>query len=127
MNYTDPIQQAVAGLSDAELDNVWYANVQAGDAATAALIGQVIADRLSSFTGFFMNLGGSIRFPHYESATGSIGMAASSVSSSAGNVASTIGDATKKAAQSAANIGLPTLTILGIIVVGGLILWKGKK
>lgn len=121
--YTNPTQQYMATLSDADLDMVWYANVQAGQTQTAALAAQIIVDRLSSVGGFFQNLVGVTRFPQYEAATKFSGAAASSVATSAGNVATTI----KETAQQVAGFTASTLVLL-VIAVGGVIYLtkKGK-
>lgn len=117
-----------ATIEDASLDQA-YADAMASQQFDIALqFQQEISYRLQSVSGFLSGLFGSSRFPKYDAIQNNIGTygqvsgAQSAAVQAAGNVANTAVSSVK----SIASWSQGTLAIVAVIVVGGLVLWKGK-
>lgn len=103
----------VLPLTDAELDAAFAASFDVGDYAAADVYGAYIRERLASFGGAITGLFGGESFPLYGARLNysQVDAARSSVSDSAGNVASTLGDTFKFGLG-----GLAVFALVGIAV-----------
>jgi len=123
----------ITAMTDAQLDGAYEAAYRVRDNASLAATSGEIIKRLSSVSGFLRAMvSGTPRFPLYTSHTGlnEGGAARSSTSTSAGNVASSIGSAVSGAGGVVGSTifkATAPLMVMGLIAVVGLYVWKMPK
>ena len=119
-------------LSDSQLDAAYAAYYDAGDLTSANIYAQVILTRLQSFGSFLEGALGVTRFPLFDARQAATPggfqqaqAAQSSISTSAGNLASAAGNAIKSGLSA---FGTGTVLGLAIVaIVAYLYLEHGKK